>query len=47
MAYMGIESKKEWIYVYAQLIRFAVQKKLLQHYNIVNQLSPIKINFKI
>ena len=28
---MGIESKKEWIYVYVYLIHFAVQQKLTQH----------------
>ena len=27
---MGKESKKEWIYVYVQLIHFAVQQKLTQ-----------------
>ena len=31
MAYMGKESKKEWIYVYVQQIHFAVQQKLAQH----------------
>ena len=31
MTYMGIESKKEWIYIYVQLIHFAVQQKLTQH----------------
>ena len=29
MTYMGIESKKEWIYV--QLIHFAIQQKVTQH----------------
>ena len=28
---MGKESKKEWIYVYVELIHFAVQQKLTQH----------------
>ena len=28
MTYMGVESKKEWIYIYVQLTRFAVQQKL-------------------
>ena len=31
MGYRGKESKKEWIYVYAQLIHFAVHLKLTQH----------------
>ena len=31
MAYTGKESKKEWIYVYVELIHFAVQQKLAQH----------------
>ena len=31
MAYMGKESKKEWIYVYVQLIHFTVHLKLTQH----------------
>ena len=31
MAYMGIESKKEWIYVYVRLIHFAVHVKLTSH----------------
>ena len=28
---MGNESKKEWIYVYVELIRFAVQQKRTQY----------------
>ena len=32
MTYMGKESKKEWIYVYVELIHFAVQQKLTQHF---------------
>ena len=28
---MGKETKKEWIYVYIQLIHFALQQKLIQH----------------
>ena len=28
---MGKQSKKEWIYVYTQLIQFAIQQKLTQH----------------
>ena len=35
MAYMGIESKKQWIYVYVELIHFTVHLKLTQ---IVSQL---------
>ena len=31
MNYMRKESSKEWIYVYAWLIHFAVQQKLTQH----------------
>ena len=31
MTYMEKESKKDWMYVYAQLIHFAVQQKLTQH----------------
>ena len=31
MTYSGKESKKEWIYVYVELIHFAVQLKLTQH----------------
>ena len=31
MAYMGKESKKEWIYVYVKLIHFAVHLKLTQY----------------
>ena len=31
MIYMGKESKKEWKYVYAWLIHFAVQQKVTQH----------------
>ena len=31
LAYLGKESKKEWIYVYVYLIHFAVQQKLTQH----------------
>ena len=31
MTYMGKESKKEWIYVYVELIHFAVQQKVTQH----------------
>ena len=28
---MGLESKKEWIYLYVQPIHLAVQQKLTQH----------------
>ena len=42
MTYVGKESKKEWIYVYAKLNHFAVQLK----YNIVNQLYANKIKIK-
>ena len=31
MLYMGQESKTEWVYVYVQLILFAVHLKLTQH----------------
>ena len=31
MAYVGTESKKEWIYVRVELVPFAVQQKLTQH----------------
>ena len=31
MAYMGKESKKEWIFLYVKLIYFAVQQRLTQH----------------
>ena len=31
MAYVGTESKKEWIYVHVELVPFAVQQKLTQH----------------
>ena len=31
MAYMGKESKTEWMYVYAKLSHFAVRLKLTQH----------------
>ena len=37
-------SKQEGIYVYVQLIHFAVQQKLTQH---CNNCTPIKINLKI
>ena len=32
MAYMGKESKKEWIYVYVYVIHIAVHLELTQHY---------------
>ena len=31
MTSMGMESRREWIYVYVWLIHFAVQQKLTQH----------------
>ena len=31
MTYVGKESKKEWIYVYVELIHFAVHSKVTQH----------------
>ena len=44
---MGKESKKERLYVYIQLIDFAVQQKLIQHGKSTpiysNKYSPIKI----
>ena len=36
MFYNNLYGKKEWIYVYVQLIHFAVRRQ----YNIVNQLYP-------
>ena len=32
MTSMEKESQKEWIYVYVELIHFAVQQKLMQHF---------------
>ena len=34
MAYMGKEAKSEWIYVYVQLIHFAVYLKLTPYYKL-------------
>ena len=31
MTFLGMESRREWIYVYVWLIDFAVQQKLTQH----------------
>ena len=45
MTYMGIESKKEWIYVYVQLNHFAVHLKLTQHCkSTIFQLKNLKTN---
>ena len=41
---MGSKSKKEGIYVYVQLIHFAVQQKLRHHCN--SNYTPIKTNKK-
>ena len=39
MTDMGIESKKEWIYIYIELTHFTIHLKLT---NIVNQLHSNK-----
>ena len=31
MTYLGVECKKEWMYVYVQLTDFAIQQKITQH----------------
>ena len=42
MAYIGKESKKQWIYVYVQLIHFTVHKKITEEYYEQSRIHYVK-----